>query len=85
VLAATHAALRAGGRVAFTLEALEADEDCSKLSSSGRYRHARRYIERVLDAVGFVEVSIAASALRKEVGKPVNGWVVLGRKRQAGG
>jgi predicted TPR repeat methyltransferase len=82
VLAATHKALRAGGRVAFTLEAMEADEDRSELSSSGRYRHARRYVERVLDAAGFVEVSIAASALRKEVGKPVDGWVVLARKRQ---
>jgi predicted TPR repeat methyltransferase len=82
VLAAMHKALRAGGRVAFTLEAMEGDADGSELSSSGRYRHARRHVERVLDAAGFVEVSIAASALRKEVGKPVNGWVVLARKRQ---
>jgi predicted TPR repeat methyltransferase len=85
VLAATHEALRAGGRVAFTLEAMEADEVGARLSSSGRYRHARDYVERVLDAAGFVEVSIAASALRKEVGQPVNGWVVLARKRQSGG
>jgi predicted TPR repeat methyltransferase len=85
VLAATHEALRAGGRLAFTLEAMDADEDRSELSSSGRYRHARRYIERVLDAAGFVDISIAASALRKEVGKPVSGWVVLARKRQSGG
>jgi predicted TPR repeat methyltransferase len=84
VLAATHTALRAGGRVAFTLEAMDADEDRSELSSSGRYRHARRYVERVLDAAGFVEVSIVASALRKEVGKPVAGWVVLARKSRLG-
>jgi predicted TPR repeat methyltransferase len=80
VLAATQEALRAGGWVAFTLEAMDADEDRSELSSSGRYRHTRRYVERVLDAAGFVDVGIAASALRKEVGKPVNGWVVLARK-----
>ena len=82
MLAAAHGALRAGGRIAFTLEAMDADEDRFELSSSGRYRHARRYVERVLDAADFTEVSIAASALRKEVGKPVNGWVVLASKRQ---
>jgi predicted TPR repeat methyltransferase len=85
VLAATHAALRAGGRVAFTLEAMDVDEDRSELSSSGRYRHTRRYVERVLDAAGFVDISMAASALRKEVGKPVSGWVVVARKRQSAG
>lgn len=85
VLVATHAALRPGGRVAFTLEAMDADEDRSELSSSGRYRHGRRYVQRVLDAAGFVDVDIAASALRKEVGKPVSGWVVLARKRPAQG
>ncbi|MFC5438028.1 tetratricopeptide repeat protein [Rhodanobacter umsongensis] len=84
VLAATSAALRAGGRVAFTLEAMEGDQDRPVLASSGRYRHARGYVERVLDAAGFVEVSIAPSALRKEVGQPVNGWVVLARKRGHG-
>lgn len=84
VLAATHAALRAGGRVAFTLEAMDADEDRSELSSSGRYRHTRSYVERVLAAAGFAEVSIAASTLRKEVGRPVEGWVVLARKSRPG-
>jgi len=80
VLAAAHAALRAGGWMAFTLEALDDAAGRSELSSSGRYRHARSYVEQTLGAAGFVEVRMAASALRKEVGKPVAGWVVLARK-----
>jgi len=80
VLAAAHAALRAGGWMAFTLEALDDAAGRSELSSSGRYRHARSYVEQMLGAAGFVEVRMAASALRKEVGKPVAGWVVLARK-----
>ena len=85
ILSAAHATLRPGGWVAFTLEAMEGDGDRVELSSSGRYRHTRGHVERVLAAVGFGRVSIATSSLRKEVGKPVTGWVVLARRRLPGG
>ena len=84
ILSAAHATLRPGGWVAFTLEAMEGDGDRVELSSSGRYRHTRRHVERVLAAVGFGRVNIATSSLRKEVGKPVAGWVVLARRRPPG-
>lgn len=80
VLAAAHAALRAGGWMAFTLEALDGGNGRLELSSSGRYQHERGYVEQMLDEAGFVEARMTASALRKEVGKPVAGWVVLARK-----
>ena len=80
VLSAACSTLRAGGWFAFTLEALADDEDRSELSPSGRYRHSRRYLERVLPAAGFSVVTMERAALRKEVGKPVPGWVVLACK-----
>ncbi|KRE88300.1 methyltransferase [Frateuria sp. Soil773] len=84
VLGAAHEALRPGGQVAFTLEALETEDDRSELSSSGRYRHTRRYVERVLGEAGFGGVEIAADTLRREAGREVVGWVVLARRGEAG-
>lgn len=80
VLSAAHAALRPGGWLAFTLEALDGVDDRLELSSSGRYRHTRAYVDRVLAAAGFPESVIAAESLRKELGRQVAGWVVLARK-----
>lgn len=85
VLSAAHAALRPGGWLAFTLEQLEGDADRMELAASGRYRHARAYLERALLASGFAGASIASESLRKEMGKPVAGWVVLARKAGANG
>ena len=80
VVSAAYTALRDDGWVAFSLEALDGDEDRTELSSSGRYRHTRRYVERVLLAAGFGDVRIAADTLRKEAGQWVDGWVVLARR-----
>jgi Predicted methyltransferase (contains TPR repeat) len=76
VLGAAHGALRPGGWVGFTLEAIEGDEDRVELTSSGRYRHSHRYVERVLHEAGFVDMGIVADSLRKEAGQPVASWVV---------
>jgi predicted TPR repeat methyltransferase len=78
-LTAAHAALRPGGWVAFTLEALDEDLVRVELTPSGRYRHTRRYIERVLAVAGFDRARIAPDVLRRESGEPVAGWVVLAR------
>jgi len=79
VLHASRAALRPGGWLAFTLEALDGELDRSELSSSGRYRHSRSYVERALLQTGFGDVRIVQDTLRKEAGEPVHGWVVLAR------
>ena len=86
VLSGAYSALRPGGWVAFTLEAMDGEAVGAELSSSGRYRHARHYVEQVLGSVGFGEVTIAEAAMRKEMGRPVAGWVVLARRsaRQGG-
>ncbi|MET0331152.1 MAG: tetratricopeptide repeat protein [Dyella sp.] len=78
VLLLTYAALRPGGRLAFSLEALVGAD--YELSPSGRYRHARSYVEKTLAAAGFVQIHIAEETLRKEAGRWVDGWVVLARR-----
>jgi predicted TPR repeat methyltransferase len=80
VLNAAHSALRAGGWLAFSLEAAEGDDDRVELSPSGRYRHTRRYVERVLASAGFVDACIEVDTLRKENGQPVMGWIVLAKR-----
>jgi predicted TPR repeat methyltransferase len=79
VLNAAHSALRVGGWLAFSLEAAEGDDDLVELSPSGRYRHTRQYVERVLASAGFADVCIGMDMLRKENGQPVMGWVVLAK------
>ena len=83
-LTATREALRAGGWLGFTLEALDEDADRAELTPSGRYRHTRRYVERVLAAAGFGDVRIAADTLRREAGQAVAGWVVLAQRTGRG-
>lgn len=83
VLSATRHALRPDGWLAFTLEALEGEESCTELSPSGRYQHTRRYVMDALDANGFTGVTITPESLRKEMGAPVAGWVVLARKKES--
>ena len=80
VLAAAWGALRPGGWLAFTLEVLDGEDERFELGSSGRYRHTRRYVERMLGAAGFADVAITAESLRKEIGVPVAGWAILARK-----
>ena len=81
VLRASRSALRRGGWVGFTLEAYLGDESAFELAPSGRYRHTRAYVEQTLGNAGFGEVMIRPDTLRKESGRPVDGWVVLGQRK----
>lgn len=80
VLDAAHAALRAGGWLAFSLEAEEGDADQVTLTASGRYRHSRSHAMHALERAGFVDIHLAEDSLRKEFGQPVRSWVVLARR-----
>ncbi|WP_460877520.1 tetratricopeptide repeat protein [Rhodanobacter koreensis] len=80
VLVAARAALRPAGWLAFTVEAMAGDAGEIELTSSGRYRHSRGYVERMLQSAGFEDVRITADTLRKEFGQWVDGWVVLARR-----
>ncbi|MGY1411057.1 tetratricopeptide repeat protein [Luteimonas sp. A611] len=85
VVAAAAHALRPGGWLVFSVEAIEgadASGDGVELGPSGRYRHAREHVESALGRAGFGQVQVQARELRKEVGRPVHGWVVMGRLGQ---
>ena len=74
---AARDALRPGGQLVFTVEALAEDDDAShRLLPHGRYAHARPYLQAVLDGAGFVRQRIVAEVLRSEGGLPVHGWLV---------
>mgnify|MGYP003384830818 CR=1 FL=1 len=69
-----------GGWLGFTLESLDLMDDRAQLAPSGRYQHSRRHVEAALAEAGLGLVSIQAESLRKEVGLPVPGWVVVARR-----
>ena len=81
VAVASARALRPGGLLVFTVEeSIESTSDTGyAISPSGRYRHSRTYIERVLRDAG-LRAEIGAAELRLEAGDPVPGLVVRGAK-----
>jgi predicted TPR repeat methyltransferase len=86
VIAAAAGALRAGGRLVFTVEELSATahDPGYTISPHGRYSHTREYVERVLAAVD-LQPEIAGAELRLEAGIPVAGLVVKATKPAASG
>lgn len=78
---AAHKALRPGGWLVFTVEALPDDEAAEHLlQPHGRYAHARPYLQRCLTSAGFAPPKFTAESLRQEAGKPVAGWVVVAQR-----
>lgn len=87
VARAAFAALRAGGVLGFTVEALaETTRDDYRINPHGRYSHRRGYLERILTDTGFADILVEDAILRKEGGQPVPGYVVTGARKavQAG-
>jgi predicted TPR repeat methyltransferase len=78
VVEAARDALRPRGWLAFTLESAD-DTDTYRINPHGRYSHARAYVTGILDRAHFEHGSIEPATLRRELGKPVSGWVVRGR------
>jgi len=81
MLAAAHAALRPGGNLVFTLEAL-ADTDGAdfRLTESGRYAHALPGLRGRLAAAGFADPAITSITPRMESARAVAGWLVTVRR-----
>lgn len=84
VVAAAANALRPGGRLIFTVEELVGARSAAgySISPSGRYRHTRQYLERVLADAG-LRSEIVPAELRLEAGDPVPGLVARGTKPAA--
>ncbi|KAB7764177.1 tetratricopeptide repeat protein [Xanthomonas maliensis] len=79
VLAAAATALRPGGVLGFTVEALDLAEATVQLDASGRYRHSRAHVLTALDAAGLQPIALTRQVLRSERGQPVDGWVTTAR------
>ena len=86
VVAASADALRPGGRLIFTVEALiDAGSDAGfAISHHGRYSHTRQYLERVLADADLLPEVVPAE-LRLEAGDPVPGFVVRATKTRGAG
>ncbi len=81
-LAAAHAALRLGGTLAFTVEALlESGTTDHQLGVSGRYQHREAYLRRVLLQSGFIVKSVAQQSIRKNVGSDVAAYLVVAQRQ----
>lgn len=80
-LRAAHQALRPGGWLVYTVEAL-ADHTPNgyRLQTNGRYAHAESYVRAAMAGAGFERIDLRADTLRQEAGEPVTGWVVSGRR-----
>ncbi|CAO3432789.1 methyltransferase [Azospirillum doebereinerae] len=84
-VAAAAKALRPGGRLAFTVEALEEAGDAPhRVATHGRYAHRAGYVRATLAAAGLDLAVFDRDTLRMESGVPVAGLVVLARKPLSG-
>jgi predicted TPR repeat methyltransferase len=82
---AARTALRPGGRLMFTVEAVvdasvNADAEPFRLQPHGRYAHSRGYLGQVLGAAGFHVEDLLQDVLRREAGLAVQGWLVCALK-----
>jgi predicted TPR repeat methyltransferase len=91
VIRAAHAALLPGGLLCFSVEASTeaaasqaAVDEGFWLGRHGRYAHARPYLETVMNGAGFGPPGIDAVVLRQELGRPVEGHLVTGRRGTGG-
>jgi predicted TPR repeat methyltransferase len=80
VFAAAKKALRPGGVLAFTVEALEEDDKPFHLLTNGRYAHGLSYLESALARANLDCLQLELVRLRMEGGLPVQGWLVCSRK-----
>ncbi len=79
-MAAATAALRPGGWLVSSVEALTVPGLDHALVMTGRYSHSADYLRRVLGAHGLAAIEIEPCELRLERNAPVAGWVFSARR-----
>jgi len=81
---ALHPALREGGLVVLTLEALPAGAPQPyRLHAHGRYAHDGAYVTSTFAAAGLQVAPPVPVVLREENEAPVQGWLIVARRPQA--
>ena len=81
VIPNAHRILLPGGRFVFSCESGAEGTADYALQHSYRYTHQRSYVQRLLQAAGFQEMSMEDRVLRMESGQPVQGFLVTARKQ----
>jgi predicted TPR repeat methyltransferase len=78
VVRASRRVLKTGGLLCFTLERCRATDGVEDyaLQAHGRYRHRSSYVERLLEAAGYVDVRVENVIARMESGEPVPSLLV---------
>jgi len=77
-VAAASRALRPGGWLCFTVEALgEGEPGDYRLQHHGRYAHSRTYLAALAQRQGLVVLRLEPVILRHDAGQPVAGWLAL--------
>lgn len=71
------ARLTPGGYFAFSVERADDAKDGFTLRPSGRFAHAKGYLEQLAERYGYRILHISSSDLRKELGKPIEGYLVV--------
>ena len=75
------AVLRPGGRFGFTVEAH--DQPGYRLYPTGRYKHARGFVEQRIARAGLLSRVVEPTVIRQEGGEPVTGWLFLAERPAA--
>lgn len=83
VIGNAHRILLPGGRLVFSCESGAKGVGDYTLQPTLRFTHQRGYVERLLKEAGFEEVRIEDQTLRYEADQPVQGFLVVARKRDA--
>jgi len=78
IFSAAASALRAGGRLAFTIEAHAGDGFV--LTATERYAHSLSYISKLAGEHGLIEEHVSSAVIRKEHSADVDGQVIVLRK-----
>lgn len=78
---AAASALRRGGVMVFTVEALPDDtHDGANIQPHGRYAHGKAHLDRTIAQAGLQVLQARRETLRTEGGEPVHGWLTSVRR-----
>ncbi len=72
-----HHALTPTGLLLFSLESSDTQSEPWLLQKSGRFSHAKKYIQQKAVDHGFEIIALEKSALRRQNHEPVMGWLCL--------
>lgn len=82
-IASAHGALRQGGLLVITVEALHQGIEPYRLTASGRYAHRDSYLRTVISSAGFKLLSLEEECLRWELDRETMFYTLVSKKTLA--